>query len=77
MNQKPPFQLANSIIQTLYLTLVFEFVGYTWTYVILGTILIGNSVLLYFYDGRVTSEKFRPCNTNQASGDKMERESHM
>ena len=64
-------------MQTLYLTLVFDFVGYTWTYVILGTILLGGSVLLYFYDGSVTSEKFRPRTTDQTVEEKTGTEGHM
>ena len=64
-------------MQTLYLTLVFDYVGYTWTYVILGSVLMGGSVLLYFYDGSVTSEKFRPRSTDPTVDEKTDKEIHM
>ena len=36
--------MVNSVVQTLYVSLIFEMVGYMWTFIILGSLATGGQM---------------------------------
>ena len=44
---------------TLYTQLAFEYVGYEWTFIIMGFIATSGAVLTYFFPQNISSEDFR------------------
>ena len=40
----PLTQMVNSVVQTLYVSLIFEVVGYMWTFIILGSLATGGQM---------------------------------
>merc|ERR1712027_265667 len=51
--------IVSSIILIIYTQNLFDLIGYSWTFAIIGLLCVLSAVISFFYNDSVTSEKLR------------------